>query len=241
MEYDGIWQARYTIDSGVIDLQGRLRMPHLCNYLQVAASAHAEYHQLGFHEMQAMGKYWVLNRLHVEMKDWPRWGDTIEVRTWVHKMKGPFSYRNFSIYDAQGTLMGAATTLWVAVDAARGRLARISPKGLPILNTVLPLCPDPIKLDAIPLSAVPYTYRVAYSDLDLLRHVNNAKYIEWLFNSYPLAQHASAPQCLMANYLQETHHDDEVQIHTDASTAPTMAHEVTRTDGTPLLRARIMW
>lgn len=215
-------------------------MPSLCNLLQMAASDHAEYHQVGFSGMQAMGKYWVLNRLYIEMERWPLWGDTLHIYTWVNLMKGPFSHRQFRITDADGQRLGAASTLWVAIDAERGRLTRISPKGLPIRTDLPPDCPEPLKLAPVPPSATPYTYRVAYSDLDLLRHVNNAKYIEWLFNSYPLAQHDKAPKTLAANYLRETHYNDWVYIHT-AAQGNDFAHEIALADGTPLLRAQVTW
>lgn len=241
MDSNGIWQTTHTIDAAVVDLNGRLRMPQLCNYLQVAAIDHAEFHGMGFSGMQAMGKYWVLNRLRVEMSAWPQWSDAIQVQTWVQQMKGPFSYRHFRVLNAAGQRLGAASTLWVAIDAERGRLARISPKGLPVREDLPADCTEPDKLPAMPISATPYTYRVAYSDLDLLRHVNNAKYIEWLFNSYPLTQHEKAPKTLTANYLRETHHGDTIHIHTDAQAAPTIRHEITLPDGTPLLRAQVVW
>ena len=242
MEQNGIWQEDFKIDASMVDTTRKATLMSICNFLQVIAGNHAHEHQLGFDDMNVQNRFWVLNRLKVEMKTYPVWRSEVTIHTWVHLMKGPFSYRNFELFQ-NGQLIGHATTLWVAVDSNTKRPVRVSANTLPIINKI-PKTGEASKLKFQPdnQEISIFQHRVVYSDLDMVLHVNNVKYIEWILNSYERNDDITNPKSLEVNYLSETHGNQSVNIQTYSSATKTYLHEIQLSDTSKaVLRAKLEW
>ena len=123
MEQNGLWTSTSRIAAFMVDTRRQLTLPMLANLLQEVAGNHATFHQLGFYGMQAQGKFWVLNRLKIEIFQAIRWQETITIQSWVSLMRGPFSHRHFSVLNEDGTEVASAFTLWTALDAQSRRPA----------------------------------------------------------------------------------------------------------------------
>jgi len=55
--------------------------------------------------------------------------------------------------------------------------------------------------------------RAGYSAIDLVGHVNNARYIEWVCDTFPIDWHLSHQlEALQINYDREVHPEDEVSV-----------------------------
>lgn len=245
MEKEGIWRETFTIQADMVDTTRRATMTSICNFLQVIAGNHAHFRGLGFDDMNAAGRFWVLNRLRVEMDEMPEWRSEVEIHTWVSSMKGPFSYRNFLIYEKNNILLGSASTLWVALNAKTRRPVRINTDTFPILQEKRPKCGEPNKLVALKSDENIHTseYSVVYSDLDMINHVNNTKYIEWLLDSYGTLNRKTTPQQLEVNYLSETHSNETVVISSYSPQHENVhQHAIHRkSDGKEVLRAKFGW
>ncbi|MEL6926829.1 MAG: acyl-ACP thioesterase domain-containing protein, partial [Bacteroidota bacterium] len=171
-----IWQESFYIPSYFVGPDLRAHFPAICYCLQEAAGNHASQHGMGYFDMQAQQQFWVLNRLRVVMQRWPQWRETMQLKTWVSNMKGPFSYRQFELTDAQGQLLGSASTLWVLLDAVNRKPVRFDAAHFPI-DTRVADCglPDKVARVAPPASFPGPTafHQVLPSDLDMIDHVNN--------------------------------------------------------------------
>ncbi len=242
MEKNDIWIENYYIDASMIAPSQEATLTSICNFLQLIAGHHAEHHNLGFEGMAKNNQAWVLNKLRVEMSSFPKWRSTITVHTWVHLMKGPFSYRNFEIYH-QGQLIGSASTLWVALNTTTHRPARVKVVTLPIINDKLPPSgiASKIKIPTDLELLRTENHTVVYSDLDVLYHVNNVKYIEWILNSYGVSERKLAPKFLEVNYLQETLADDIVEIKTFQGNDFFYHQLIKKATQKPVLSAKIDW
>jgi acyl-ACP thioesterase len=77
------------------------------------------------------------------------------------------------------------------------------------------------------------------------QHVNNAKYIEWILDSYPLEMNQTHNVTTFEiNFLAETNYGEELCIHSEPQkdSAPTFLHTMIRKeDGRELCRARVRW
>ncbi len=250
-----IWTARYKIHSYEVDINQRATLPVLCGYLQETARHHAHNLKNGYEHLLKENKMWVLSRLYIKMNTYPKWGDEITIRTWPIGVKRLFALRDFEIFNGNENLLGSVTTAWLIIDIGSRKLQRPDP-----FYTDIPLLPDRHALiddlEKIPLpesgevlhpDTVRYTvrYTVQYSDLDLHSHVNNAKYIEWVLNSYPPQRHREQwIRYFKIQYISETLYGDDVSLrfHTiDDTDRDFIISAVKSSDKSEVFRAKLQW
>ncbi|MEZ4884057.1 MAG: thioesterase [Chitinophagales bacterium] len=212
MEQNGIWHEEWQIPSFMIGNNSEANITSICNILQNAAGLHALHRGLGFDDMQQMGHVWLMNRLKVKMNNFPVWAEKIQLQTWVSSMRGPFSDRHFDFQNQQGESIGSASTFWVAVNIENRRPARIVSNQLPIIADKLPDCGASNKLPSITEFDQSSTYQVQYSDLDMVGHVNNTKYVEWMINQLVNMEGDFRPLQLEMNFLNETLFGEKVLV-----------------------------
>jgi len=211
MEKNGIWSSSFYIPAFLVNNERKASITTICNLLQEVAGQHALHHQLGYEDMVTKGQFWVLNRLRLNMNSFPEWRSNIEIQTWVNNMKGPFSYRNFAIYNQQSELLGSACSLWVLLDAKTRRPVRIAEHSLPSLEEKESLCGQPDKLGQLSDDKLIGTHQVKRSDLDMINHVNNSKYVEWLLDR--IEEEHKAISKIDINYLKESFLKDEINFY----------------------------
>ncbi len=182
MEHQGIWKQDFTIHGYMGGNQELCGLPHLINFLQEVASQHAVFHKVGFSEMIQLNCAWVLNKLHLEIKQYPKWHEKISIETWVQSMKGPISYRHFEAFDQEGNLLYAAVSVWVLMHTALKKPHRINFDHLPVLGEKHASCEAPKKLQALEHYTESADYTVKRSDIDIMGHSNNVKYVEWMLD-----------------------------------------------------------
>ena len=90
--------------------------------------------------------------------------------------------------DTAGQRLAAATSAWLIINATTHRMA--SPKAV---NLDLPAASDRIGLDE-PLDRIGLAQNgeerlrvhAGYSAVDIVGHVNNSRYVEWMCDAFPL-------------------------------------------------------
>jgi len=135
------------------------------------------------------GKAWVLAHLHLQLERLPRWTDSIEIETWPSGLDRLFARREFVFRDDTGAALAQGTSAWLVIDVERRRPLR-PPSALYDIET--PDWPRPVDVDLDDLPAPDRVDRtrdftVRYHDLDLNRHVNNVRYLEWALETLPAA------------------------------------------------------
>lgn len=215
MEHNGIWKEQFTIPAYMVDVTRHASLTAICNILQDMAGRHAKVLKVGYYDMQAIGCFWALNRLKVSINQFPKWQETINIETWISSARGPFSHRNFLIYNEKGELLGSASYLWFLVNIAKRRPTKI-PKGIfSVFPDLIAPCGLPDKIKPKQGNFETAIHHVVYSNLDMIGHVNNVKYIEWILDSSrksPIfkGQH---PTTLTINYLSEIAENDTIMIN----------------------------
>lgn len=98
---------------------------------------------IGYTRLAALGIGWVLSRLSVEMSSYPAINDTYSITTWIENINRRFSERNMLIQAGDGTTIGHARTVWVAIDLKKRTLGDLSAiTAAPLPCPALP-CPIP--------------------------------------------------------------------------------------------------
>lgn len=166
-----------------VDSAQRLKPTAFMDMAQEMAYQAAAAMKFGYDELIVKNMAWVLSRMRFRFLKAPVWGDEVEIRTWHRGAFGPFFVRDFEVLDKEGRRMIEATSSWVIIDVDSRSMARPE-EVLPKEDTS---CPDyaietPAGKVMMPRGVEPElvtTHKVAYSDIDLVGHTNNARYVAW--------------------------------------------------------------
>ena len=140
--------------------------------------------------------------------------------------------------------MLGGSSAWLVLDATTRRPQRLD-KVLGTIKTFpdrMAVGEDPAKLATDGAGPVQLTTAVRYSDLDVNSHVNSARYIRWLLDSYGLDFHRShSLRRLEINYVSETRGGETISIHSQETAPLHFSHALMKTDQTEVCRARLEW
>lgn len=198
---------------------GRIRYADLSNMLQLTAGEHASAIGFGFREMAGHNQTWVLSRIRIEINRLPKWMDIVQVKTWVQQLEGARSTRNFEV-SVNGQVYVTATSYWAVINTVKR-----SSEALAIPATDFVTYPDrpatqkPFsKLDISKSVKNIDQYTVKLSDLDIVNHANNVKYLDWCMDRLPIELVLTNQiKSLDINYLRELRFNDTVDINGDST------------------------
>lgn len=167
--------------------QGPATAVTLANYLQSAASDHAQTLGFALDDLAAKNLTWVLHRLRGTIHGTVSWGDEVRMRSWLAGLRKLYGLRDYRMWHPDGSVLVNATSDWLLIDIARRRPVRIPPD-----IKLLAEEPDERAIDGDgPRLAAPartdYATRftVRHTDLDLNGHVNNVVYLGWVMQAVP--------------------------------------------------------
>lgn len=123
--------------------------------------------------------------MKIKIDKYPKWNNKIKIKTWPKALDRLFALRDFVVINEQGEEIIKATSYWLMLNIKRKRPIRISKKfknfrymdNKHALQDKLTKLNMDYEFDKIIKEAV------KYSDIDVNNHVNNARYIEWVFNN----------------------------------------------------------
>jgi acyl-CoA thioester hydrolase len=184
----------------------------------------------------AIGHHWLTYETEVEFLMPLRYGDSVEVTTWVADFRHARSRRMYELKNTQsGELAARASTDWVFINTASGRPAPIPPK---IAAAYLPEGEGESEPEAVrqrfpglpmpPPDVFSLRRRVEWRDIDAEQHVNNAIYLNYLDDvawqvsgayGWPMSRlrdegFAVIARRLHIQYRQPALLDDELEIST---------------------------
>lgn len=186
-----IFECSLRVDAHDADSAGRLKVSSVFNHIQNAAAIHAERLGAGITEVLGQGLFWVLSWAKLEFTSLPRFGDDFSVKTWPKCRHKRFFIRDFLFSHNNGAIFCRATTAWLLVDMKTKKAvsAQRLGEGIPHQEEEHALSCYPERLRAERDGRALFTRQIRYSDLDLNRHVNNARFTEFLMDCYPAAHH----------------------------------------------------
>lgn len=209
------WQKSFKVDSHHVDANRCLTLPSLCHYFQEVAYEHAENLNFGYHFLKSIKKFWVLSRLRVDVYQYPLWGDEIIIVTWPRGMDGMFALREFMVKSAHGVLIAAATPSWLVLDEERHYPQRIDPENMVNFSKITESVFDTVaqKLSSVAGIQEKESFTVKFSDVDVNRHVNNGRYIQWVVDALPLTVLLNSMiSSLTINFLGEASFADSLTL-----------------------------
>jgi medium-chain acyl-[acyl-carrier-protein] hydrolase len=228
---------------------GKLNLFTLFNYMQDIASDHAIKLGFGRDDLMRDNHFWVLSRIYAVITEWPRWEDSIILKTWPNGTDKLFALRNYEVKFPDGRHIASGTSSWLILDQTTKKvqrpdslLTRFSPNLQPE-NSPLRYA---TKIDAAAENGVVSpVFRIKVSDLDVNLHTNNVRYLKWVSDSYDLDFIMNNdPQSAEINYLAESRFDEEIIIRSSVENDNNSFHNhsiVRISDSKELCRIRIEW
>ncbi|MFC2080227.1 acyl-[acyl-carrier-protein] thioesterase [Bacteroidota bacterium] len=208
--------CKYRILSYHINPRGKARFTSISNFLQETAYRHASSLGFGYHDLLKVNKAWILSRMRIRMNEVPNWDDELTIETWPSGVEKLFGLRDFRIFNLSGEQIGEASTCWLMVDTYTHRPLRIPPDIFNIKTRTDSVFASTLEKINVPEELNSCMLReVRYSDLDIVAHVNNVKFIEWCTDALSpelLLEHSVTE--IEINYISEAKLGDKVEIFT---------------------------
>lgn len=208
-----IHRQSFTIRSYDVDFRRQLRPDVLCSYFQEVASEHALRLGVGYQQLEAQRMFWVLSRLLLQVEKMPAWHEEITIETWAKGTKRLFALRDFRVRNAAGEVLCTATSYWLILHMDSRRPVRPDPFFSRLKHQEDAVKTEADKLEEASREAELYRLQVQYADLDHNRHVNNLRYIAWMFNCFDLAYYEQYQlREMQINFLSEVREGAQLAI-----------------------------
>ncbi|HAF61202.1 MAG TPA: hypothetical protein DCK95_02625 [Anaerolineaceae bacterium] len=218
-----IYENITRVNTFECDFNQRWKPAAFFQHLTEAATIHAARLGVGFDAMLAQNLFWVHSRMKIKFFTFPHAGDQITIRTWPKTIQQKlFFIRDFEVLDVNNKPLAAATSAWLVIDATSRRM--IPPRSL---NLNLPSLPDRFGLNE-PLEKLGLEQsgeerlqvRAGYSVVDMLGHVNNSRYVEWICDTFPIdIYRQNTLDWIQINYEHEVLPGEEVVLSVTGSPA----------------------
>lgn len=206
----------YTIPCYDTDASGRLKPASFMNLAQEAAGQHAVYLGFGYDDLIATNTAWILSRVHIRFVDTPMWKDDVVLTTWHKGANRLFFVRDFRMTDKEGRTRVEATTSWLVMNLETRRLVRDPQlrEGSECLEDVIATPAGKVQMPKDVEPQLMFEHLVAYSDIDVNGHANNAMYMQWAMDAvdYDIASTRPVKEVTI-NFNHETKAGDIVALY----------------------------
>ena len=176
------YQMKMKIPFDMADMNGHIKLPDVILLsLQVSGMQSIE---LGVSDKAILEDYnlvWIITEYDIEVVRLPRFAEEITIETEALSYNRLFCYRRFTIYDETGQELIHMMVTFVLMDRDSRKVHAVEPEIVApyqsdfdkklIRGPKYESLNEPISKD----------YHVRFYDLDMNGHVNNSKYLDWIF------------------------------------------------------------
>ncbi len=211
-----IWTEETTVRSFETDFEEKWKPACFFQAMQEAATHHAASLGFDYQTMLDNNMIWILSRMKIRFEQFPRLHQRVVVTTWPKGIQQKiFFTRDFVFASPEGERFAVATSAWLLIDPTARRM--LHPRAL---NGQVPDNDGLSAMDELlekinPGDDLPERLSIParYSAVDLMGHVNNARYVEWISDGFPMEQYAANHMSwLQINYLNEVKPEECVDL-----------------------------
>lgn len=178
-----IVEVERVVNYNDIGFDFKLRLDSIVSFFQEIAIYHSDMVGYDTETLKNMGVAWVLNKLYVDITEYPVLTDKLSVTTWSSGISGIKAFREFVIR-RRGTEVVRAVSMWTLLDTTSKRIKRIPAYLSKAYETESFHATDfPIssfKVDKKPEGEEGILQTVRFSDFDTNLHMNNTAYVNIL-------------------------------------------------------------
>lgn len=197
---------------------GLLKYTDLCNFIQIVAGNHADIGGISYSDMQTKHQAWVVSRMRVEISKLPKWRDLVTIKTWIKSLENSRSIRCMEMFLNGEKIMGCET-YWVVINTKTRRPDNLALPHNHFEKFETNATNSPTdKINTDKEFEEVGTKKVLFSDLDVVNHANNVKYLEWCLDfENPKKLLKSQVKAFDMNFMRELNLNDEAEIRNSSN------------------------
>lgn len=216
-----IFKRQYHIDLRDVDFNKQLKLSTLFSYFQDIASLASADLGFGIETLEKkFGVAWILTRIRVDILRMPNWDEEITIETWPLEPTRVEFDRDYLVKDASGNIIIKAVSKWVIMDIKERKIKRsdLIQIHYPEKITKRAIAGKLAKLKDFGKLEPVYDKVIGYSDIDFNGHLNNSKYVDYIMDCFPVADHQNYTiQTIDLNFNQEALPGDSITLFKDTS------------------------
>lgn len=176
------YQMKMKIPFDMADMNGHIKLPDVILLsLQVSGMQSIE---LGVSDKDMLDQYnlvWIITDYDIDVTRLPSFAEEITIETEALTYNRLFCYRRFTIFDEAGEAIIQMMATFVLMDRDSRKVHAVDPEIVApyqsdfskklLRGPKYPALENPVSKD----------YHVRFYDLDMNGHVNNSKYLDWIF------------------------------------------------------------
>ena len=235
---------RYITDTDV-DIAQRLKPSAMFGMFQDIAALHAA--NLGASVAflrEEYGVAWILMRIRLEIDRFPMLAQDVIVETWPQEPRALYE-RDYSIKGSDGETLVRAASTWIIMDIETREIKRsrfFDYFGID-MNTDRAIGRGVGRLKPEDGAELVYEKGIRFSDVDYNGHVNNAKYVDFVLDSFSFEEHRERElKAIEMHYINESGPGDVLGIRRKRLDAKTDYLDGVRAgDGASVINALAEW
>ena len=215
---EAIHQREYVVSATDANSAGRLKNSRILAIMQQIAGEHSALLGVDQAALDSKQLFWAVIRHRVQITRLPKSGETIRVCTWPMPTTRTAYPRATAAYDEKGQELFRGISLWILMDMETRAMVLPGKSGVDVQGSLqgneltLPGSLLPKEL------ANTERRTVRFSDLDINRHMNNCRYMEWVDDLLDADFHeAHSPKELLVCYLSEARESEKIDIAWEVS------------------------
>ena len=211
-----IYTDHFSVTDIAVDCYGRLKPSMILFFAQEIAGRHCVQLEVDYDTLEKKRLFWAVTRHKVQITRLPIRGETIRIETWPMPTTRVAYPRSMVAYDANGNELFRSISLWVLMDLDTRSMILPGKSGISVVGTLRGNeLSSPLGLMAKPLNN--HRQRtVSFTDLDRNGHMNNTRYLDWIYDLLPSDFHRShSVHELTACYMSESREGQTLALHWD--------------------------
>ena len=186
-----IYSEIFEITDLYVDCRGYLLPSKILFMMQEVAGNHFSQLAMDYETLAQRGLFWAITRNKVQITRLPMRGEKIRLETWPMPTTRVAYPRSIVAYDKDGNEVFRSITLWVLMDLGSRSMVLPGKSGIEVAGTLRGNeLASPLGLPAKAL-ANRRSRSVCFTDLDRNGHMNNTKYLDWIYDLLPTAFHTN--------------------------------------------------
>lgn len=207
--------TNYGIQPRDVDYHDILKPTAIFDFFQDIAGVHAAELGIGYEKLIKEDRTWIVLYQQYEMVAIPKYHAFVDIVTWP-KPKGRIEFeRELLILDEDGNTLVKGISNWLVLNLKTHAIVRANEIDLngeyETFTNYPERCKRKLDLDQSLIEDT-FTYEVCYDDLDHNGHMNNAKYVNIIFNHYPFYGTNQYTRSVEIAYIKEAKYRETITI-----------------------------
>ncbi|MEW4354061.1 acyl-ACP thioesterase domain-containing protein [Streptococcus pneumoniae] len=236
-----IFQMEMKIPFDMSDVNGHIKIPQLILLSLQVSEMQSEY--LGISDQDLLEKHqlvWIVTDYEMTIHRLPAFGDQIRIETEALSYNRLFCYRRFTIFDQEGQILVEMLASFVMMNKETRKVHPVDGELIAPyqseFNKKVIRGPKYPKLE----DGEQKDFQVRFYDLDMNGHVNNSKYLDWVFEAMGVEFLCEyVPRKINLKYVKEVRSDSCVSSCVKKE-GTTSYHQIV-SDGSLHAQAIIEW